>query len=87
MAASPVIAGDHVYAMGRAGKEDQVLCLDLTRGDVVWRKSYEARSDGRYRKGESPEGPTCTPSYDAATGLLYALAKILPGTHGRSRST
>jgi outer membrane protein assembly factor BamB len=73
MGASPIIAQGKVYVMGRFQDKDTLWCLDLSTGKEIWKQQYAARLDGRFRKGESAEGPTCTPSFDPTTGFLYTL--------------
>ncbi|MCE5277683.1 MAG: PQQ-like beta-propeller repeat protein [Planctomycetaceae bacterium] len=68
---SPIIVGGRVYVMGWGGQGDVVRCLDAKSGKTIWKQEYKARRDGRFQKGESPEGPTCTPTFDKDTGYLY----------------
>jgi outer membrane protein assembly factor BamB len=70
LGASPIIADGEVYVMGWS-EGDRVWCLSADTGETLWKQTYKSRRDGRFRKGESPEGPTCTPTYDAETKYLY----------------
>lgn len=71
--ASPIIADGRLYVMGRSEGKDVLWCLDLATGEEVWKQQYAARKDGRFRKGESAEGPTCTPTFDPDAGFIYTL--------------
>ena len=73
MGASPILVDGKVYVMGWADEGDQLQCLDAASGNVLWKQQYKARQDGRFRKGESAEGPTCTPTFDPRTRHLYTL--------------
>jgi outer membrane protein assembly factor BamB len=68
---SPIIVDGKIYVMGWSGKGDVVWCLEAKDGSTVWKQEYAARRDGRFQKGESPEGPSCTPTFDKDTGYLY----------------
>ncbi|MFO7899294.1 MAG: PQQ-binding-like beta-propeller repeat protein [Planctomycetota bacterium] len=81
---SPLIVGRHVYVIGWQGKgnlrrnpvgRDIVYCLAARSGDVVWKRAYRARYQGRFRAGDigSYGGPSSTPAFDPATGHLYTL--------------
>lgn len=75
-ATSPIVAEGRVYVMGwRAGK-DTVTCLEAATGRQVWNQSYSCPSHGRYRIGDENlyAGPSATPTFDAASGLLYSLS-------------
>jgi len=73
---SPILVGGKLYVMGWANNTDTLLCLDARTGAELWRQSYRAPRYGRYATGDQGEysGPSSTPSFDAATGLLYTLS-------------
>jgi outer membrane protein assembly factor BamB len=71
LGASPIIVDGRVYVMGYGDGADQVWCLDARDGRTLWKQQYKARRDGRFQRGESPEGPTCTPTFDADSSFLY----------------
>jgi outer membrane protein assembly factor BamB len=68
---SPIIVDGRIYVMGWGGQGDTVWCLDARDGKTVWKQEYKAPLNGRFQRGESPEGPTCTPTFDKETGYLY----------------
>ncbi len=72
---SPLVVGERVYCLGWAGGKDHVLCLNLKTGQPVWRQEYDAPRYGRNAEGDQGlySGPTSTPDFDAATGLLLTL--------------
>jgi outer membrane protein assembly factor BamB len=69
--ASPVLAGDKVYAIGRNEKtnEEVVTCLDANTGKPVWSKKYAAEfkptADGTF------PGPRATPA--VGEGMLVTF--------------
>ncbi|MFB3893752.1 MAG: PQQ-binding-like beta-propeller repeat protein [Phycisphaerae bacterium] len=71
LGASPIIADGKVYVMGWSGRGDVVWCLDANDGSTIWKQEYKARRDGRFQREDSPQGPTCTPTFDKRTGYLY----------------
>jgi outer membrane protein assembly factor BamB len=75
-ASSPIVAGGRLYAMGWRGGTDTVSCLDAATGKDVWRKSYPCPKHGRHATGDKGRysGPSSTPEYDPATGLLFTLS-------------
>src|SRR5664279_728626 len=40
--ASPVLAGENLYAFGRQEADEVVLCLDATSGKTIWEAKYPA---------------------------------------------
>lgn len=72
---SPIIVDDHLYTMGWNEGNDYVRCLDASSGKVLWEKSYITPLHGRVAVGDQRlySGPTSTPEFDAATGLLFTL--------------
>jgi len=79
---SPLVVGNRIYTMGWRDGRDQVICLDLSDGKVVWSQSYDGPRYGRHAAGDQSiySGVSSTPEYDADTGLLFAL-----GTDGDLR--
>jgi len=72
---SPLVAGERVYCMGWTGGKDRLLCFELAHGREVWRQEYESPRFGRLAEGDQGlySGPTSTPEYDVASGLLFTL--------------
>ncbi|MHB8863400.1 MAG: outer membrane protein assembly factor BamB family protein [Pirellulaceae bacterium] len=73
---SPVVVKGRLYTLGWENNEDTVVCLDATRGEVLWKQSYSSPRYGRHHAGDEDaySGPTATPELDPATGLLYTLS-------------
>ena len=73
---SPIVAEGRLYTMGWADGSDTVYCLDAATGRELWRQSYPCPQYGRRHKGDtgSYDGPSSTPSYDAASAYLYTLS-------------
>ncbi|MCI0357495.1 MAG: hypothetical protein L0211_03295, partial [Planctomycetaceae bacterium] len=73
---SPLVVGERVYCLGWAGGKDRVLCLNLNTGQEEWRREYVSPRFGRLAEGDQGlySGPTSTPEFDAATGLLFTLS-------------
>ena len=63
---SVAVAASHVYAMGRDGDRDTVVCLNAETGTTVWKHSYPA-ADSDYGGG-----PRATPAVDAKA--VYTLS-------------
>jgi outer membrane protein assembly factor BamB len=68
--ASPVLAGEKLYAFSRQETDEVVLCLDVTSGKPLWKAKYPA---GRVVTGPAVghPGPRSTPV--AAAGKLCTL--------------
>ena len=74
MGASPILVNGRVYVMGNVNSKERISCLNVhSNGAVVWYQEYAQGLDPRYRKGESPEGPASTPTFDPDTSYLYTL--------------
>ncbi|MDA0659827.1 MAG: PQQ-binding-like beta-propeller repeat protein [Planctomycetota bacterium] len=73
---SPVIAKGRLYTLGWENENDTVVCLDAHTGELLWSQSYTCPRYGRYHVGDeiAYSGPTATPEFDPATGLLYTLS-------------
>ena len=73
---SPVIADNRVYVMGWQNGRDHVLCLDAGAGRTVWEVTYPCPRYGRFSIGDKGyyAGPSATPEFDPATGLLATLS-------------
>lgn len=73
---SPLVVDGRVYVMGWRDQRDIVQCLNAATGSVIWRVDYASTDYGRYAIGDKYfyGGPTSTPEYDTATGLLYTLS-------------
>lgn len=73
---SPIIADGMLFAMGHDGRNDHVVCLDAATGKPRWKQSYPCPPYGRHSTGDKGmyRGPSSTPAFDPATGLLYTLS-------------
>ena len=74
-ASSPIIVGERLYVLGRHSDEDALLCLDAGSGEELWRQTYAASLYGRFNLYDETWylGPSSTPEYDLATGMIYTL--------------
>src|SRR5262249_31413545 len=74
-ASSPLVAGDHVYTLGRIEGHDVVWGLGIRDGKEVWIAKYRGPENGRVPAGDESlySGPSSTPEYDPETKLLYTL--------------
>jgi hypothetical protein len=72
---SPLIVGTRLFTMGWSDGQDTVACLDARTGRALWQRSYKAPPYGRFHRADEAwyRGPSSTPEYDPATGLLYTL--------------
>ena len=72
---SPLVSGGRVFLTGWDGGRDTLRCVDLRSGKVQWEQSRPAPRYGRHAVGDQGfyGGPSATPEFDAATGLLYTL--------------
>lgn len=75
-ATSPIVAKGLVYVMGWKDGNDTVRCLRLADGQELWQQSYPCPRLPRFHLGDESwyKGPSPTPAYDAATGLLFTLS-------------
>jgi len=75
-ASSPLVVAGRVYTLGWASGQDTVACLDAATGELVWVRHYRCPAYGRRATGDEGlySGPSSTPEYDPATGLLYTLS-------------
>lgn len=81
--AGAIAADGRVYVIGwHGGKprkgsqgEDVLVCLDLNRGEPIWRQSYAAPYQARTATGDEGQygGVHATPALNTETGLLYTL--------------
>ena len=80
---SPIIVDGKLYVMGWRGSRsspgrgvDTLYCLDAAAGRELWKQSYRCPYQGRVRTGDTSAygGPSSTPAYDKATGLIYTLS-------------
>jgi len=81
---SPILAAGRVYVTGWNGKADRrknprgtdtVYCFEATTGKELWKRTYPSRYQSRTRAGDLGQygGPSSTPTFHAATGMLYTL--------------
>ncbi len=72
---SPVAAAGQVYVVGWYDGKDTLQCFDAATGRNLWRQSYAAPRFGRHAVGDQGfyGGPSATPEFDPATGILYTL--------------
>jgi outer membrane protein assembly factor BamB len=68
--ASPVLAGDKLFAFGRQDADEVVLCLDAVKGSTVWEARYPAGYTVTGPPAAHP-GPRSTPA--VADGKVCAL--------------
>ncbi len=73
---SPLIVGDKLYALGWTTGKDIVSCLEAATGKPSWTQTYTCPLYGRKALGDQGQyaGPSSTPEFDAASGLLYTLS-------------
>lgn len=76
---SPIIAAGSVFTMGWTNDgrgTDTIYCFDAASGREIWKQSYRCPQQGRVRIGDTDAyaGPSSTPTFDAAAGLLYTLS-------------
>ena len=65
---SPVVRGNRLVVTGRDDANDLVFCLDPQTGELMWRKSYEARAGASHGRG-----PRATPTMDG--GRVYTFGR------------
>ncbi|MCH6471745.1 outer membrane protein assembly factor BamB family protein [Sinomonas terrae] len=80
------VYGEPLVVRGRvivATESDTLYALDPADGHVVWRRNVGTPVPGSALPcGDiSPLGITGTPVYDAATGLVFAVAEVSGGRH------
>lgn len=75
-ASSPLVVAGRLYTMGWRDGRDFVYCLDAATGRELWRRDYLCPKYGRRATGDEGlySGPTSTPEFDLATGLLFTLS-------------
>jgi outer membrane protein assembly factor BamB len=73
---SPLVVKGRLYVLGWAGGRDHLSCLDATTGKERWTTSYPCPRHARFHLGDEGfyAGPSSTPAFDVATGLLYTLS-------------
>jgi outer membrane protein assembly factor BamB len=74
-ASSPIVVEGRLYTLGWSANQETVRCLDAKTGRELWKVSYPAPKYGRLATGDEGlyAGPSGTPEFDPATGLLYTL--------------
>jgi outer membrane protein assembly factor BamB len=74
-ASSPLVVGGCVFALGWSDGKDTLHCLSAKDGKPLWAQSYKGPRYGRFHMGDEGlySGPSATPEFDPATGLLYTL--------------
>jgi outer membrane protein assembly factor BamB len=75
-ASSPLVVQGRVYVLGWKDGKDHLGCLDAETGKNLWSVSYPCPQYGRHKNGDEGmySGPSSTPEYDPATGLIYTLS-------------
>jgi len=73
---SPLVIGERVYTLGWEKGRDHLRCWNVVDGTELWSVSYECPRYGRLATGDQGlySGPSSTPEFDEATGLLYTLS-------------
>ncbi|MCR9199435.1 MAG: PQQ-binding-like beta-propeller repeat protein [Planctomycetaceae bacterium] len=68
---TPLVVGDRVFQHARAGEDEVLLCVDLSTGEVIWKKSvsvpFRVRGGGEFHG----KGPKACPVY--ADGRVFIL--------------
>ena len=74
--ASPVLAGENLYAFGRQEADEVVLCLDATSGKTIWEAKYPA---GRVVTGPAARhpGPRSTPAVAGGKVCTLGVGGVL----------
>src|SRR5437762_436429 len=73
--ASPVLVGDKVYAFGRKGGDEVVVCLEADTGNEVWSDKYKAPS--AQVPGGGHTGPRASPSVADGKVCTLGVAGVL----------
>jgi outer membrane protein assembly factor BamB len=78
---SPIIVEGKLYVMGWTpggprGGVDTLYCFNARTGRELWKQPYPCPRYGRFATGDEGEygGPTSTPAFDKAAGLLFTLS-------------
>jgi outer membrane protein assembly factor BamB len=73
---SPVVAEGVVYFLGWGENKDHLQAVDLKTGKKLWISSYDSPQYARHATGDEGlyRGPSSTPEFDPATGILYTLS-------------
>lgn len=73
---SPIVAGDTAYFLGWSDGKDHLQAVDLKAGKKEWTSSYASPRYARHATGDEGlyRGPSSTPEFDPATGILYTLS-------------
>ena len=61
------VVGDRAYTMGYKNGQDNVYCLDVNTGDVVWEYGYASKLMDKQHEG----GPGATPTVDGELVFTY----------------
>lgn len=69
--ASPVVAGNSVFAFARRGEEEAVVALSLADGKVLWQKSYAVSYSMNPAAVAHGKGPKSSPAL--GDGKLFTL--------------
>lgn len=74
-ASSPLVAGARLFVLGWQDGTDRLACLDVRTGRELWVAATRTPRYGRRASGDEAfySGPSSTPEFDAATGLIYTL--------------
>ena len=75
--ASPVVAGDRVYAFAREGEDEVVHSLHLATGKRVWRQSYPAPYSMNSAASAHGKGPKSTPVVAGGRVFTFGISGIL----------
>ena len=73
---SPLVVGGKLFTIGHSDGQDSVVCLDASTGAEIWRQNYKSPEYGRHSIGDKNfyRGPSATPEFDAASGMLFTLS-------------
>ena len=68
---SPVVTGNRVFQLARAGEEETVTALDVSSGKVIWQQRYESPYQINPAAEAHGKGPKSTPV--VARGRLFTF--------------
>lgn len=73
---SPIVVGETVYILGWADGKDTLHAVSASTGEPKWTSAYPAPQHARHSTGDEGlyAGPSSTPEFDPATGILYTLS-------------
>jgi hypothetical protein len=82
--ATPIVAGDLVYAFTRQADNEVMTALRVETGEVVWRRSYPAPYDVGAASAAHGPGPKATPLFHGGRLYTLGISGIVSAFDGRS---